>query len=347
MVYSYWWSALGFLLIFISLYDFYITTLTVAGSGPLSKRVARFTWRVFIRIHHWRGTQGVLSAAGPSIILILIFIWFSLCWLGWFLVFCGTETAVVSANTLFPATLIERAYYAGYTLITIGYGDFKTPYSFEQLSSVIAGFNGFFLISLSITYSVPVVSAAVSKRKLALQISAIGLTTAQIVEHGKGSGDFTFLSKQLQEMTSSIADITEQYLAYPVLHYFHNYYRPTVFTLNMVRLDEAITLVTQAFPTLSGDVKMQFRASQYVMDSFLDTLEHSYIKRGDVMPPPPDCHGIYALHDATYSGEELMARIQQQGRRKRLLAFVKDGGWSWNDVHGKDDSSKAKEKSAQ
>lgn len=144
MTFSLVWPILGTLLVAFTVYDFYVTTVTLKGGGALSKWFSNMFWKGFLWLHRRSVGSRTLSSAGPVILLMTILMWFGLCWFGWFLIFCGTDTAVVNAQTLLPASGIERFYYAGFTLTTVGYGDFSTPNPTGQVASIIAGFNGLF-----------------------------------------------------------------------------------------------------------------------------------------------------------------------------------------------------------
>ena len=83
-------------------------------SGPLSGR------------SHGACSARVISAcaqAGVTILLVSIALWLILTWLGWSLVFAASANAVVDATTAAPATIGQRVYFAGYTLLTLGNGD--------------------------------------------------------------------------------------------------------------------------------------------------------------------------------------------------------------------------------
>lgn len=199
MWYSPGWAVIGTALVLFSIYDFYVTTVTVSGSGPLSKRLARGLWVLALWWHRRKPAHGLLAAGGPLIMLIMIATWFALCWLGWFLIFCGSETAVVAASTDVPANIVERAFYAGYTITTIGYGNFQAPNAVGQFGSILGGLNGLFLVTLAITYSIPVISASVEKRKLSAQIHSLGESTNALVETGRDDTSCSFLTSQLQQ----------------------------------------------------------------------------------------------------------------------------------------------------
>jgi hypothetical protein len=334
MGYSPWWSALGTLIVLFAIFDFYTTTVTVSGSGPMSKWLARRVWLGFLSFHRRNPNHRLLSAAGPCIVLILILSWFFFCWLGWFLIFCGSENSVINAKTTLNASVVDRIYYAGYTITTIGYGDFRAPNAPGQIVSVLSGLNGLFLVTLAITYSIPVVSSSVDKRRLAALIDSIGNSSKDIVDKSVGSGDFQFLVSQLQQLTGEVAAIAEKHLAYPVLLYFHSRNHDTALPLALSRLDDALTVITFAFPDTPQQTRAQIAMSQEVIRKFMGILHANFIAEAKEIPAAPDFMQIDALKQSPMTRDEIQEHIASLERRRQLLAYVEADGWSWTDVHG-------------
>jgi hypothetical protein len=333
MGYSLLWSALGAVLVLLALFDLYATTLTVSGTGPMSKRLGRCVWNTFLAAHRRGAGHGVLTTAGPCAVLTLIVVWLVLCWLGWFLIFCGSEDMVVNATTTLSASPVERLYYAGYSLTTIGYGDFRASGPWSQLLSVVCGFNGLFLITLAITYSIPVVSSSVDKRRLSAVIGAIGRSSSEIVDKSFGSGDFQFLVNQLQQITGEVAAIAEKHLAYPVLLFFHAPARETALPVTLSRLDEALTIISIAFPDTPAQSQAQIKTSQEVIETFMKVLHGNFIPEVDEMPEVPDFMQIHVLKQSPLTRDEIQEHIASLERRRLLLSYVVADGWSWSDVH--------------
>lgn len=335
MSYSPLWAIAGILLIVLALFDFHTTTTSLKGAGFLSGRLSGLVWKCF-RSLLARGSHRRLAAAGPFLLLLLFLTWVSLCWLGWFLVFCGSEGAVVNANTREPAALGERLYFAGYSLTTIGYGDYVPPSMPWQLAGVLAGLNGFFLISLSITYMAPVVSASVEKRRLSLLIHCLGATPGEIIDRACKGGDLSLLAGQLENIAGALAEVSEKHRAYPVLHYFHNDTPATALPLSLASLGEAVTLADFAFPERSETARLRMHSMLTVLDHYLATLERAFIHAPASPPPLPDLEAIEALEKSPRGKEEILAYLEgpAQRRRKLLLAHVLDDGWSWRDAQG-------------
>jgi hypothetical protein len=62
-------------------------------------------------------------------------------------------------------TVVNKIFYTGYTLSTLGLGDMEPEGNFWDILTAILSFTGLILISIAITYLIPVVSAEIAKRK--------------------------------------------------------------------------------------------------------------------------------------------------------------------------------------
>lgn len=338
MQYSPAWAFLGALVVVFIVYDFYVTTLTLHGGGPLSKRLARGIWACFLRVHKAQGSPAALSTAGPIILLFMIITWFGLSWLGWFLVFCGAEDSVVNATTLLPASVGDRIYYAGYTLTTIGYGDFRAPHGMGQIASVVSGFNGLFLVTLAITYSMPVISATADRRQLAILINAFGQSLPELIDRGRGDGSFRFMASQLQQFAGKIASVSQKHLAYPVIRYFPETHPRKSLPLNLARLDEAIAVVLFAFPDLPNEVRAQLTSTQQVIEASFTRID-LHPRRTPTDPrEEPNFEQISALRDSDKTTEAISEMLASRPQRHLLVDYVQKHGWRWSDVHAPTES---------
>lgn len=335
MPFSPLWILPGAMLIVVALYDFYTTTMTLQGGGPISRNLPHWLWVSCLRAQRVVGRGQLLSAAGPVIMLMMILVWFGLCWLGWWMIFCGNEALIVNAQTQAPADWVERLYYAGYTLTTVGYGDFMAATPAARIASIVAGFNGLFLVTMAITYSIPVLSATAERRQLSLLINMLGQSTEDMVNKNYGEGSFSFLAAQLQQLTGQIAGVSQQQLAYPVLHYFHDTRAANALPLNIARLREAVTVILFAFPHLPHATRAQLETTQRVIDHFLENVKPAFASknRNGAVPVGPAYARIFVLKNSARKPGEIDAFVRAQLRRKLLLDYIESDGWSWDDVH--------------
>ena len=127
MGWSLGWTALGAALLALTAFDLLKTVLTVRGGGPVTGRANAWLWDAALALHARFDHHRALAAVGPALATLTLVAWLVGLWVGWTLVFCGAAEAVVAAKDQSPASLVERIYFAGYTLTTLGLGDFNPP----------------------------------------------------------------------------------------------------------------------------------------------------------------------------------------------------------------------------
>lgn len=322
----------GALLVAIVFADAFMTTLTVSwGPGPLSSRVLAALWRLLLAVYRRRGSA-VLTVAGALLLVTTVVLWVLLLWLGWSLVFWGSDS-VVHAKTGATAGPFDAAYYAGYTLFTLGTGDFVPSTTVTRLLSVVTTFTGLFLVTLAITYLVAVVSAVVRRRSLAIRIHGLGPDATQIVARGWQDGRFSPLfEQQLLGLTPDVVNGAEQHLAYPVLHYFHTRGRDLAASQAIVDLDEALLVMTAVVrPPFRPDPSVT-EPLRHAIGRYLSTVhEVAWSPRADP-PPPPSLDRLRRLRVPLVSDDELDRVLErEQPRRKELNRLLKSDGWEWTD----------------
>ena len=321
---------LGLLLVAVALTDAALTTLAAGkGGGPLTRRLANWVWRA-LRLLSRGQRSALLTRAGMLVLLVTVLTWVVLLWGGWFLVFCSSEGAVLDASTSEPADLAARAYYAGFVVITLGTGDVVPGGGGWQLLSAAGAFVGLFLLTLSITYLVSVVSAAVGRRALAGTISLSGETGVDVVLlHAGPDGVSPQLGTLLQSLEPQILQVTQQHLAHPVLHHFHSAGPASAAPRAFAVLDDALLL-------LSAGLAPDVRPERDTLTRLWRALEHyaqtlASGQRGRDEPPPrPSLVPLREAGIPTVSDEVFAAEAaQHEGRRRQVLQLVTADAWSW------------------
>lgn len=329
---------IGLLILSATLIDILATSLRLSREGGLfSIRLSNWLWNQILQ-GYWKRSRSksahrCLMVTGYGVALIPFVLWIVLIWVGWTLVFNASPAAVVEAQTKVPADAWARIYFTGYTLFTLGLGDYQPAGALWQIATAIASLNGFLLVTFSISYLIPVISAAIHARQLGLYISTLGQSANEILTQAWNGKDFGMLSQHFTALTPLIALHAQHYPAYPVLSYFHSLERPYASAPNIATLDEALTL-------LEIGVKPEYRPDavalyplRKAMSAFIETLDSTHIEGAKHAPPIPSLQplrdrGIPTVNEASFQTEvEHLAE-----RRKLLLALVQNDGWSWYEV---------------
>ena len=340
------WTALGTAVLVLTAFDLLKTVLTVRGGGPVTGRANAWLWDAALGVHARLDNHRALAAVGPVLATLTLVSWLVGLWLGWTLVFCGAAEAVVAAKDQGPAGLVERVYFAGYTLTTLGLGDFNALGAGWRVATVLTAASGLMLFTMAITYIVPIVDATVTLRQLATHIDGLGDDPLDVVArswdgHPDASGGtngapgtgFDPLRTHLTSLTPLVATVRQRYLAYPILHYFHSDDPRMSAPLRLAALDEAVTLLTHAVEPrvrLPRQVVAPLRAQ---LNGYLEMLEAQWIE--PAAEPPPGyrlaelrAEGIPCVTDAELAdalGERAM-------HRRRLAGLVASDGQAWATV---------------
>ncbi len=172
---------LGIVLFLITAMDIIKTTLSTRGGGPITNAVSRMVWRCFFNVAGRRGESRLLEYAGQCVLLLALLTWIASLWLSLFLMLASDPASVVNDTTKLAADLWETLYYAGFTLSTLGVGDFAASNDAWRVLTSAAAFCGLTFITAAITYIVPVLSAVSLQNQLSLLISSMGRTPQEIL----------------------------------------------------------------------------------------------------------------------------------------------------------------------
>lgn len=324
---------LGALLIIAVAVDALTTTVAVgSGGGWMTRRLSTGLWTA---ARHVVGDRhDALRRVGVAVTLTSIAAWLLLAWLGWTLVFAASSSAVVDATSGEPATFGQRVYFAGYTLLTLGNGDYRPEGLVWQVATVLTVGNGFVLVTLAITYLVPLASAVTEMRQLAASVNALGATPDAILTGAFDGDGLQQLQGDLSGLEQQLLLHQQRHLTYPVLHYFHSTQPGTSAPLQLVLLDEALTLLEAG---VAADVARPQRLIQRLraaLNGYVDVLSN-YVSPASQPPPAVPLDALRAAGIPTVDQQTYRARVDELEPRRRLLAgALAHDAWEWTHVTG-------------
>lgn len=170
---------LGIVVVFLTMYDFFFTTLSGGGAAFITRYVTFISHKSLLVGVKLFGRRTFIFS-GMVVNISVLFVWLTLVWFGLNLIYSSDPGSLVN-DSIREANNWERLYFTGYTLSTLGIGNFK-PISpaFELLTSIFSVF-GFIFFTTSMTYIISVSSAVIHKRSLALSIRNLGRTPEEMV----------------------------------------------------------------------------------------------------------------------------------------------------------------------
>ncbi|WP_432547432.1 ion channel [Kineococcus sp. SYSU DK004] len=328
-------DVLGALVVLVVCADALATTLHVGQAGPLTRHGLGLLWRGLLRLHRHDTSSRLLAAAGSVMLVLTVLGWVVGLWVGWTLVLFGSDR-VVDSTTRESVPFADVVYYAGFSLFTLGVGDVVAAGSTGRLLSTLASFTGLFVITLSITYLLSVVSAVVASQALAVRITALGEDPAAVVRGGwTGQGFSSAFVQQLIALTDLVASSAETHLAYPVLHYFRGSEPSSSAVVALARLDDALLLLQHA---VHQDARLEpgvVEPLRRTVERYLDTTSSARVGGDLPAPPAPDTEPLaragVPLADAAEYAVGVAAAEQ---RRTSMRRHLDSNGWSWEPVGG-------------
>ena len=306
------------------------TTVWIDGqSAPITGRLTTIIWKVMRGIMNTKKDQ-ILSLAGPFILVITVSIWIIMILLGWSLIFYADPTSIQNPTSKEYPNFIGHIWYVAYTMFTVGNGDYVPASDAWRFASSLVAFGGMGMVTLSVTYILQVLSAVVAKRAFSSQVTSIGKSAEEFVAAQWTGNDFGSIELQLSSISSTLATLTEQHMAYPILHYYHAANPQKANPIALTILDDALTIIRFGVPEKHHPSETILKSTRSSIKSFLDTLRGAYISPSDDVPPIPDLaklreKGVPTVDDATF--HKKLDEIK--GRRQVLYGIIQNGAWYW------------------
>ena len=316
----------GIIILFVTSFDFFYTTLSGSGAFFLTQKVYAIIHQLQLIIFKKVG-RNVFKLSGILINLGILSIWILLIWFSLFFIYSSNPEAIVNTKGE-VANTIERLYFTGYTLSTLGMGNFNPDNSFFQLLTSIFSFFGFIFLTTSITYLVSVFSGVRHKRTLSLMLTKLGSTPSEAVRRFVEQ-DSTFTYQQILLMQQIIDQHSATYQAYPVLHYYINSDEESSLSVHLTILDESISILLSSSKEYT--FKKELIPLRKSINDFLKQLQEKFklVEKSD---------GVVRID---WSGLQLPDDFLQREidendlkyRRKILSGLLATEGFTWKNIY--------------
>lgn len=324
---------LGVILLLVTTADLIKTSLSVRGAGFITKRLSKSIWSLLLSINKKMGRRKVLESGGAVILVSILINWLLLIWISASLLFISQPDSLMNVETNSPTTVVNKIFYTGYTLSTLGLGDIEPEGNFWDILTSVLSFTGLILISIAITYLIPVVSAEITKRRISVTINTIGGSVEEMLLNYWNGKDFKELEQPFIPLIDSIILHAQNHNAYSVLHFFHSSDKKEAFVLNITNLDETLTVLLHSIPSEqrpSYNVLIRLRKA---ISSYLITLPATFITPDKKTPPIPLLFALEKKGIKTIFGSIVDIEYEKlRTRRRLLLSLIKDDGWEWTDL---------------
>ncbi len=329
---NYLFLGAGAVLSVLVIADIIKTVFSTRGAGSLSSATIWLVWTPFFAAAKKRGGSKLLEYAGPSMLVSILGVWIIGLWLGFFLLLMADTGSVVSSSTESPTTPLEKLYYAGFTVATLGVGDYKASADVWRLLTDIAAFAGLAFITTAITYFVQVLSAVTVQNKLSLYVNSMGPTPQDILINSWTGETFDPFYSHVANLNEMLIEHITNHHSFPVIHYFHASDPEMAVIPAIVRLDETCHLLLGAETSGSHERQLALHMLRETLDQYVKMVESGFMStmRPSSSPPTPDLAPL-ARQGITIN----LAKAMKSGSRRReiMTALLERDGWSWKDVY--------------
>ena len=326
---------LGVVLLLGVTIDLLWTTLWAeGGAGPLTHWLMTGLWGGFRTVSNQ--DSRVLRLAGPLFLLAELLMWVILLWVGWTLVFASAEEILIDTLDRGLISWTEWLYFVGYTLFTLGNGDYAVQDGVWQIVAAVTTLNGLVFLTLGATYFLSVLRAVTQKRAFAMGVTGLGTRSEAIVQSAWDDEGFQGLNLLLITYAAELDTLTSNYKAYPILHYFYGQQERWAPIIAVCLLDDTLTLLrfgVQEHERLPNPIINNARSS---VQNHLDVLSGTFIESADRAPPAPDLDSLREAGVPVVNDEEFDEALEQlRVRRQDLLGLAEGDARQWSFLEGK------------
>ena len=324
--------SVGILLLLLILVDLLYTSFSARGAGYLTRWTTKTTWTFLVFLSTRLQKTRYLQYAGLLIICLTLLQWLALIWLANVFIVASDEQSILSAKTNVPAIFLEKVYTTGYTLSTLGNGDFIGGSEGWKIYISLTAYLGIVTLTVSLTYLVQVLSNVKSKRTFGSTVFSLGNNPQLLLVNAWGGRNFSSLNHHLLQLGSQITALSEAHLSYPVLHFYYSPDRSKSVPVAIAILDEALSIIYTCVPKDHWPDHLILHSTRQTISSFLQTLKAGFVKEADIIPPLPDFSLLKKENIPVLEGVFEADAVLQE-RRKLLLGLLQDEGRSWNAVN--------------
>jgi len=312
--------------------DILTTTLSMQGGGWLTSRFSHIFWNLILKVSGKNGNSKLLAHAGFFLLILFILIWVSFLTLSLFLLLQADVDSIVNSSKI-PASTIEKLYYAGFVLSTLGIGDFMASNNLWRIVTDVYAFTGLILITMSVTYFIPVLSAIIKQRKLGINLSSLGSSPQEIVLNIWKGKDHEFFKFQLLSLSDALLEHNQNHRAYPVIHYFHNNDKEHAIILQIARLNEAVYILENCLKPEYMLPEQMLTSTRTALDNYIKVIKDvSHLKVKKEAPKSSLKNQLEDKKMLQSTMQEIEFPKNIQDNRRAFLTLIERDGWKWEDV---------------
>ena len=302
------------------------------GGGWLTSKFSQTFWNLLLKISGNNGNSKLLSQAGFFLLVFIVLIWVGLLVLSFFLLLQSDVDSLVNSSKI-PASAIEKLYYSGFVISTLGIGDFMASNDIWRIVTDVYSFTGLILLTMSVTYFIPVLSGVIKQRKLGINLSSLGSSPQEIILNAWNGKDYEFFKLQMLNFADALLEHNQNHRAYPVIHFFHNNNKEHTIILQIARLNEAVYIFEKCLKPAYSIPQQELSSIKTALDNYVKVIKD--VSNINIKNSPPSIPDLNMLKEKNmlrpnFSGIEFSEAIQQN--RLVFLTLVEKDGWQWKNI---------------
>jgi hypothetical protein len=317
----------GAIVVFVVLNDVFQSVVvprpTLRGVR-LTRYVIRGSWRVWrtlgLRTSSSEKRERLLGTFAPRVLIGLLLVWIAALILGFGLMLFALRTQTRPPLESLPMAM----YYAGTSLLTIGYGDIVAYSALARLVSITAAIAGLGLIALAISFIFSLYASFQRREVLVVTLDARAGAPPSGVSLLEASSKFGLkddLSRIFVEWEKWAAEVLDSHMAYPLLAYFRSSHdnESWISALGAV-LDASTLVLTTVVDVPRGPAQMMYAMGRHAVEDLarffaiprdhqpgveryeFDEARQRLAKFGYTLVPPEDSWAAFARLRSEYAG---------------------------------------------
>src|SRR5437868_11236543 len=233
--------------------------------------VVRPGWRAWramgLRARSSDARERFLGTFAPLVVVILLVVWLSGLVLGFAFIFYGLRDYLHPAIDGFQTAL----YFAGTSVLTIGFGDIVATSGLTRLLALVAGGTGLGTIALAISFLFSLYASFQRREILIVTLDARAGAPPSGVSLLETMATYDMTEEPLRlsaERASWCAEVLDSHLAFPLLAYFRSSHdsESWLSALGAV-LDASTLLLTTVVDGPRGPAKMMFAMGTHLVEA--------------------------------------------------------------------------------
>ena len=263
----------GLLIVVVVQYDVFQSVIvprpSTSGIG-LARYLVIATWAAWRRycqaISASDARERRLGAYAPFVLVLLLFFWIVALMFGYALVLYAVRDQMSPP----PADLWESLYFAGTSLLTIGFGDISPTGALARVIALAAGANGLVLVALAITFLFSLYASFQRREVLVVTLDARAgapPSGVQLLETAARLNVVHGLPALFAAGERWSAEVLDSHLAYPLLAFFRSSHDNESWVAALGALLDAATLcLTTVESDARGEAKLLLEVGAHLVE---------------------------------------------------------------------------------